>query len=139
MAVRVLGIITLLWQIITASMYFVAYIAMESNGQEAFSALMVLWVLMCIVYFVLFGILATRMRRSFGLTFVNLPTFGVFGFIYTIINLVRAGSYRGRVQKEMQQVDAKLAKVEEELDTVNQKVIEVELRITNFHSTYSAN
>ena len=133
--VRILGVITLLWQIVTASMYFVAFIAADEYGNPN-TGIIVLWVLMCIVYFVLFGILATRMRRAFGLTFVNLPTFGIFGFIYTIINLIRAGSYRGRVMKEIQQVDAKLAKVEEELEVANQKVIEVELRITNFHSTY---
>ena len=101
-------------------------------NEEAVTLSAIWLVFCCLAYFVMVGVTSCMSRRSFGWTFLNVPTLGIFGVIYVLVLLIKYLVKGNRdLLRERDQIRARLQEASAEVDRLSMVISEIDIRLAD--------
>ena len=80
--------------------------------------------------FILIGVLACVCKKSFGWTFLNIPTIGIFGIVFIISMFIKSfTSDRGKLVKLIQGLKDQCIQIEQDIEKAKNRIVAADARI----------
>ena len=121
--VRIFGLLVLGW-------WFMCFVMFVGAVADLNGYLLLGWLLCAFLYFPLFAVFAKICRRSIGLMFINLPTIGFFGVVFSIIMLIKSlVNKRSARERELNNLNIRFSQLNLAIETMQGEIVRLDQTI----------